>query len=289
MRCVASVLLLIGSVSVAAAADYSAPPLRGMTTLEPDPLYSAPPVVAKQAYVPGNPHYSQWGGFYGGVMVGYSTGKFDFHNGTEALVADMLRYLTLENQNQISKFQVLGTSNADHLGYGAFFGYNQQWEDTILGVELSYYKSDLSGVAPSNPIGRRVPAGNLTDDVAVSGTASMKVNDLLGLKGRVGWAAGAFLPYATFGGVIGRADVAHSAHVQGTEGVGTTDPVDFDFFKTDAQKDAFVYGWTLGGGVDMMLMQNVFVRAEVEYTHLAQIMGISTSITTGRLGAGLKF
>lgn len=289
MRCVASLVFLIGAISAAAAADYSPPPLRGMTTVDPNPLYSAPPVVGLQQFVPGNPVYSQWGGFYGGAEIGYGTGKFDYSNGTESLVADMLRYLTLENQNKISKFQVLGNANDSGVGYGAFVGYNQQWEDTILGVELSYYKSDLSSVAPSNPIGRRVQAGSLTDDVYVSGTASMKLNDLVGVKARAGWAAGIFLPYVSFGGVVGRADVAHSARVVGTEGVGTADPVDFSFAKSDMQKDAFVYGWTLGGGVDMMLLQNVFVRAAVEYTHLAQIMGISASFTTGRVGAGLKF
>ena len=52
---------------------------------------------------------------------------------------------------------------------------------------------------------------------------------------------------------------------------------------------ALTYGFSAGGGVDVALTPNVFVRGEFEYAQFAPISGIVAEIMTARVGAGLKF
>ena len=55
------------------------------------------------------------------------------------------------------------------------------------------------------------------------------------------------------------------------------------------QNNALLYGLSIGGGLEWALTPNVFLRSEVEYLQFASINGISVSLFTGRVGAGLKF
>jgi opacity protein-like surface antigen len=50
-----------------------------------------------------------------------------------------------------------------------------------------------------------------------------------------------------------------------------------------------MYGFSVGGGIDVALTSNIFVRGELEYVRFAPIGDILVSVTTARLGAGLKF
>jgi outer membrane immunogenic protein len=51
----------------------------------------------------------------------------------------------------------------------------------------------------------------------------------------------------------------------------------------------FFYGFSVGGGFDVALTPNIFVRGEFEYTQFAPISNITVSISTVRAGAGFKF
>ena len=58
----------------------------------------------------------------------------------------------------------------------------------------------------------------------------------------------------------------------------------------DKSQRRSIYGWSLSGGLDIMLMPNLFMRAEYEFVNFPPTSRVSTrSISTGRLGVGYKF
>ena len=117
------------------------------------------------------------------------------------------------------------------------------------------------------------------------------------MRARAGWVIGNFLPYATLGLAVGRADVARSAQVSGTQNPDPTVPCTtipnscspFSMSASDTKKAAFIYGWSAGGGVDFLVMPNVFLRGEFEYLSFSTIQGVDAQISTARIGAGVKF
>ena len=275
--CLVVVLCLLGFVTHANAQDFDVPTLRG----------SSP-------FIPAAPKYARWAGFYAGGQIGRSSAEMDFKDATEDLIAHMLRTLALENESHVSQWGVLGKSNPSGISYGAFVGYNTQWNDVIVGIDIHYNRSGFSATAPADPIGRVTSAGGNTYDVTVDGSASMRITDYGAARVRGGWIVGNFLPYATLGVAVGRANITRSAHVSGTETVPCTQPctpvvTPFDFSTTTTKDAHFIYGWSAGAGVDILVMPNVFVRAEFEYMGFTEAQGIKVDIGTARVGAGVKF
>jgi opacity protein-like surface antigen len=282
MRRLLAVLGLIASTCGAFAQVYDGPALRGSDVFVP------PPVCC-----------SRWAGFYAGGQLGASVGSFGFQSSTQTLVADMLRELALESDQMVSQWQVLGKGDQRATSFGGFVGYNTAWESLILGVELNYSRTDMLATAPMEPITRVTSAGGNTYLVTVAGTASMHITDIATLRARAGWDTGIFLPYAMIGVAAGRASLAHSATVSGIENP-TTPPTPcnslalppctpFFFFEGEQKPRAFVYGASIGGGFDLMLMPGLFLRAEYEYLAFSPVWGISANVQTARAGLGFKF
>ena len=48
-------------------------------------------------------------------------------------------------------------------------------------------------------------------------------------------------------------------------------------------------GFTFGGGLDVALTRNVFLRAEYEYVQFAPIANLVVDVNTVRGGLGIKF
>ena len=251
-------LMVAGFAPAAYAADYG-DILRGSEEYDPRPNY--------ETYVPGHPNYFSWGGGYIGAQVGYGTASMDFSEATQSLVAFMLRELALEQEAAPSQWQVLGKDSTRSVVFGAFVGYNVQWENAVLGVELNYNRTDYSGTAPVSPISRVTSAGGNTYAVTVTGAASLDLTDIATFRGRVGWANGFYMPYFTAGFAVARGDVTRSATVSGTENAGGV-ITPFSFTSTEVNDNAWMYGWAAGAGVDFALTPNSFLRAEYEYIAL---------------------
>jgi outer membrane immunogenic protein len=280
-RCLV-VLCLLGFVTNANAQDFDVPTLRGTSPFMPAP-----------------PKYMRWAGFYVGGQIGGSSAEMNFKGATEGLMAQMLRVLALESEHHVSQWGVLGKANPSGISYGAFVGYNTQWSDVVVGIDLHYNRSDFFANAPQDPIARAVSTANgVGYSVLAEGAASMRITDYGGARLRGGWVIGNFLPYATLGVAVGRANIFRSARVSGTE-ILPCDPVPcvppqpvvtpFDFSLSETKNAHFIYGWTAGLGVDVMVMPNVFVRAEVEYVGFSAAQGIKADLGTARVGGGVKF
>lgn len=237
------------------------------------------------------PGGTRWDGFYVGGQVGIVYSGTDFGNSTRSLVAFMLRNTTLENEIRPSDWTTLGKADTTGSSYGAFVGYQTQWEGAVVGIEANYNRTNLS-VSATDSIARQVATSDgYNNSVRINGTSSIHLTDYGTLRVRGGWAAGSFMPYAFAGFALGRADVSRTAQVIATgfdvNGFGL--PYSFNQTATEAKNGDFAYGYAFGFGVDMCVIQNVFVRGEYEYVQFGEFNDLKTHIHTIRAAAGFKF
>jgi outer membrane immunogenic protein len=274
---------LLASISAASAADYELPTLRGA-----------------EAVVPGaSPCCPRWSGFYGGGQVSHGSMTADFGRGVSDLAAFIVRDSILEVP--VSGFTTLPEVSANAFGYGGFFGYNSQWEELTLGWELNYTHTSLNAKALDS-LTRQIasdagapPGHHYVYDVTVSGSANIRVTDVLMLRGRAGWTVGNFLPYAFLAPGIVRADVVRAATVDfiRTDSpdppLPAENPVFFSQSRTDSKLSGYYWAYSAGIGVDVEIMPRVFARLEYEALHIPDIQQMKVSIQTVRTGVGLKF
>jgi outer membrane immunogenic protein len=279
MRRLLVALALMGLVSDAFAADYTAPVLRG-----------------SDSFLPATPTYFRWSGFYAGGQVTYGSGNADFSNATDPLTAFALRNTVLEGEVGVSSWNVLGTADTGAAGFGGFVGYNSQWDDVVLGLELNYTRSSFNITAPNNPLALNVTDSEGNFNVLSSGSASEKIQDFAVVRARAGWAFNNFLPYAMVGLAVGRADlnVTSTLLVQNTVNpvpipAPACAPATCVITSSQNKTNAFLYGYAVGGGLEVALTRNIFARGEYEYIQWAPIWQITSHLHMTRLGVGLKF
>lgn len=265
--------ILIASISPVLAADYDVPTLRGSGDFA---------VAAAAPY--------RWDGFYIGGQLGFGVGSIDFAGTTQPMVAYLLRETALESERHPSEWAVLGKADVTGASFGGFLGYSTRWESLVLGFELNYSWSNMRTTAPTAMISRSTStSNNLNYFVTVTGDASMRITEYGTLRARAGFDAGIVLPYAMIGVAVGRADLTRAATVSGTECDSTPICTPFSFANAETKNGAFLYGWALGGGFDLMMMPGVFLRGEYEYVAFSPLWNIQSSVQTGRMGLGLKF
>jgi outer membrane immunogenic protein len=281
MRRVIGALLVLAFPAVAAAADLD---------------------VLRGAFPVGAATFANWSGFYAGGQFGLSDGTGDFRHATQPLVAFNLRETTLEDVVAPSQWQVLNKETQQSESFGGFIGYNTQWQSVILGVEINYSHSPMTIMASETPISRIVTAGSNTYDVTITGTGTMSITDYGSLRARFGWIFNNFLPYGFAGLALGHGTYTVTASDFGEYNLSTaTAPVvpctpgtpatcfGFSDSNSTGKASTLLYGFTVGGGVDIALASNFFLRGELEYIQFAEVSGIVASIATARVGAGVKF
>jgi outer membrane immunogenic protein len=280
MRRLLVALGLVASVSSASAQVYELPTLRGSDSFVPAATACCP----------------RWGGFYAGIQLGYGVASMDFTTSTQELIAHSLRELALQNEVQPSTWQVLGKADTRGASYGGFVGYNVGWESLIVGFELNYNRTSFSAEAPISPITRVTAAGGNVYLLTLTGSASMHITEFATLRARAGVEIGNLLPYVMIGVAAGRADLRRSATASGQEnpnpvcpGPGPPPCTPFSFTESEIKNGAFIYGWSLGGGMDVMVLPNVFLRGEYEFVGFAPVWDISAVVQTARVGLGVKF
>jgi outer membrane immunogenic protein len=280
--------------------------------MEATPWLSPPPESALPAF--GDPYGSfgmradatgvDWRGFYVGGQFSYSDGSADFSRSTQDPIAFSLRNTTLESTYAPSNWQVLGTADHSAAGFGGFIGYNTEYlaptAKIVFGVEANYDQASLSLIAPNSPIGRILSADSSGNSYLVNITGSGTVTNLdFGtLRARAGWAVGNFLPYGFAGLAIGRADVNITETTSGLINPPATGPCSaaatpactpFSTTGSAGKNGEWLYGFTVGGGLDYALTHHIFVRGEYEYVQFQSIAGTDIDVNTVRLGAGIKF
>ena|SRR5690242_17516951 len=239
------------------------------------------------------PTYARWDGWQFGVQAGVANMNSDFGNSTSGLVSFILRNTTVENEFAPSNWAALPSNSTNGQVYGAFLGYNIQWEQLVLGFDINYNNtaSSLESSAQDS-IGRQfVTSDGFNNQVTVDARSSIKLIDYLALRGRAGYAVSNFLPYAAVGLVLGRFNHSTTATVfaQGTNaGTGASYGPNVNT-ATSGKDNAFIGGVTAGLGVDWAITPGVFLRAEWQFVAFAPVAGIRTNINTGDLGIGVRF
>jgi outer membrane immunogenic protein len=274
-------LLVVGIADRAAAADW---PLRGSIT----------------------PTYTRWDGFYAGGQAGQSFSSADFSNATSSMASFILA--NTELQPILSNWTTLPNSTTGGISYGAFIGYNFQWEDVVMGGELNYDHMGLKNAA-QNTIGPiLVPGANLPDGSTVLYTVTMdssvglKITDVLTARGRAGWAIDRYLPYAFFGLAVARVDVFRTVDISGLKSTTPPPPLGGPVPppvvgalnlprnpQLQSTAGQIVYGYTAGLGIDIALLPNVFFRAEWEFIQFPNINDFRVAMNSVRGGLGVKF
>ena len=204
-----------------------------------------------------------WNGFYVGAQFGYGWGND--HTQEFATATG----LPTGFDQSFSPSGVVG---------GVHAGYNHQIGAFVLGVEGDFEASGNNGgftlAAPVGAAGMGAAAGNGTDfNSRWQGS----------LRGRVGYAMGPMLVYATGGAAF--ADLGYSYF---------TPAVRETFRNTET-------GWTAGAGIEWMFARNWSTRLEYRYTDFGRITNASVAAFPGstfqhdpnthtvRLGVSYKF
>ena len=250
-----------------------------------------------------SPSSTRWDGFYVGGQAGKTFGTADFSNATGSMVSYMLA--NTELQGIVSDWTTLSKSSTGSPSFGGFIGYNFQWDDVVLGAELNYNRMSLETGARDTVGPILIPGASLPDgstvlySVTETSSASVAIHDIATARARAGWAFDRFLPYGFAGLAVGRADVSRFATLAGTTKTTTstdTPPVVVSGPlklprnpQSLSQGGLIAYGFTAGLGVDVALMQNLFVRAEWEFVEFPNIADFRVSANSARVGVGLKF
>lgn len=256
-----------------------------------------PILRGSQDVFPSEPVYFRWQGVYVGGHASYTSGSVDLSQGTGDLVAYLLRNTREEAEMGVSSWTTLPSRNGmTGTGWGGFIGYNAQWDDAVLGVELTYTRVNLKGTASDSMARYNLLSDNLYHRVDVTSTAGIDLTDIATFRVRGGWAASWFMPYAFVGVAAGRGDTIRSATVGGaTSPVSPTDPgfarwtLNYADTRSDNRFGIWGFGYSAGAGIDVALMANVFLRAEYEYTYFGDFQGMKVSLNSVRGGLGVKF
>jgi outer membrane immunogenic protein len=232
------------------------------------------------------------------------------------LIDYVLRNTRVNQDIQVSQLTVLPKVDTNGNGFGGFLGYNWQFDEAVVGLEVNYNRMNVEATA-SDSIERVFPdpsvSANYAYDVAVSGQSSIRVTDLATLRTRAAYVMDNFLPYGFVGLAVGRADISNSASVafcgydptvvvppatptpqdpRGSNcynpGTGRSTPVP-QTPASQSKTGEFFLGFSVGVGTDVMLFQNVFLRGEYEYVQITSLQNLHFYLNNFRVGLGVKF
>jgi len=262
---------MLGSASVAQAADL--PVLRGGFT---DGLTTTRVV--------------NWEGFYVGGQGGYGSMDANLGNGNSGMLNDLLSGYLIDSEMGVSSWKFPGGKQSSRSAvFGAFGGYNAQWEDVVIGLEASYMHGSFSAASTATKGVDQQLSDGLFHDVSATSSTGISITDMATFRGRAAYAWGSFLPYMFGGFALGNANITRSVLVQDyvsqvQYGPGTSL---VPFSGSEGLHNHLIYGYTLGLGVDMNLTGGLFMRAEWEYVRFTN--QVDVSMNTARLGLGYKF
>jgi len=208
------------------------------------PLRMPPKAVARQG---GN-----WTGFYLGGNVGYGWGSYGASNATGTIV-------NINGGTAPYGFNA-GSGNGNGVTAGVQTGYNWQIEHTVLGLEADWQYLDSKAGSGNAAIAVPVFIGG-----NFSGSTSLSTDWYATFRGRVGYAVGPALLYATGG--LALADTKLNAAATGSIATGVFLPIPLGPLGTmTASDNAVLVGYAVGGGLEYALGSGWSVKGE--YLHM---------------------
>src|ERR1700759_1269428 len=169
------------------------------------------PDFLRGSLVPAVAARPNWQGFYIGGQASYGAADMDFTNSGQDLLKKLLNNLDVEQQFNISSWPLQNKTSTQNSGFGGFAGYNAQWTDVVVGVELNYIHGKFFNSNEGSQSRSFFFPGDYFTTANIHSSSSMNIRDYVSLRVRGGYAFGCFLPYL-FGGVaLGQADINREA------------------------------------------------------------------------------
>lgn len=233
-----------------------------------------------------------WAGVYGGVHAGITSVQAD-HRSLAGPLADSAMPNAGVHKTLLRETINFKDTNKAGVTYGGFVGINWVWDDVVLGVETDYTRTSFKSTSTFGPYSLYRDSGTDRYGVTSTSTSRAKVSDIMTLRGRLGWAAGMFMPYLTagvaFANVDARATTSGTWYTQSLL-VPAAYPTVNGTFNGVVGRRGITYGAALGAGVDMQLLPGTFTRVEWQYVQLASGgQRPNISINTARVAGGIKF
>ncbi|MEA1830804.1 outer membrane beta-barrel protein [Methylobacterium durans] len=270
-----------------------------------------------------------WSGLYFGAHAGYTSASHSYSSVFQPTLANYFRRRDIESEFSVSSLLTTGSQRVEGTSFGAFAGYNFQFDETVLGLEVDYTRFGKQS-SSFNEIARAFStSGGMREEVYLAGTSTTKIEDYGTIRGRAGYAIGNFMPFVTGGFAIGRANITDAVTVQnygynqGTyqanqqltsgspayvtnhgyrsfnqaypgirstpSGQGVQTIPDDPTALAVVAKTKTVGGITLGAGLEYALTQNLLLRAEYQYVLFNDFDGHKANLNTVRGGAAVKF
>ncbi len=228
-----------------------------------------------------------WTGFYAGANVGRAWGHADPTTivSCAPVAPPFINYFCSPTGGQANALAIsaagTGSMSGSAVTGGGQIGYNWQYRSIVYGIELdveSFHISATRQVSANYPVGFG-PVGT-TNIFAVTSSAS--TDWLFTARGRVGWAFGNLLAYAT-GGLARTSLGATHSFIDNIIFVGNGGPAAGIWTGSETK-----VGWTIGGGVEWAWSRDWSVKAEYMYLHFGSVGApgtIFTSIVPGYANA----
>jgi outer membrane immunogenic protein len=164
---------------------------------------------------------------------------------------------------------------ANRTTFGVFGGINYQYDDVVLGFEADFSIANITATG----VERRSSA-TYTSYTARNTT---EIREIVTIRGRAGYTSGSFMPFATAGLAIARANVEQELRAVHASNPALSDSI------SKRTSGTLAFGLTAGLGVDVALSENLFLRGEWQYLWLPEVAKTSLSANSFRAAAGVKF
>ena len=183
----------------------------------------------------------RWDGFYGGANIGGTWGQAESDTSCSSPVPFACPVAAFLGQPPTG-------FSADTKGVigGGQIGYNFQYVHWVFGAEADFDWTNADGSDTRNSM-------LLVPFLPVSATASTSLDWLGTVRGRIGYASGDLLVYATGGLAYGKVKESFSY---------TASVLAFPFFSANGGGSDTQTGWTVGGGAELALDKSWSIKGE---------------------------
>lgn len=232
-----------------------------------------------------------WQGFYVGAQGAYGSSDENFSGSNSDIIGGLISNNVIQEMGVGQWNLGFGRQSSRAPGYGAFTGYNWQWDDVVVGLEGSYLHGSFGGMATAfKALRSSAPlSDNFFHSVSVTSSSAIAISDMATFRARGAYAFGCFLPYAFGGLALGNANISRSVLITDAVSLAPLGPfVPLQpLAADDTRHNHLIYGYSAGLGIDINLIGGLFMRAEWEYVRFTA--SVDTSINTVRAGLGYKF
>ena len=223
--------------------------------------------------------YSRWDGVNFGATVGVANMNTDFSQATANSSATCCGKARWKSETSVSGWNVLANDISNGQSFGAFLGYNMQWDEVVLGFDLAYHRfSSLETSDGPKSSTNRQHLGQYRARCDHFGAVVDEAHRLWdGPRARrLCLRPVSALCHDRRGGrAFQLFDLAYALTDLQTDADGNKS-LYVPASQTDAKNDAYVAGFAVGLGLDVAVLPNVFLRARMGIRRLCPVNGIHT-------------